>query len=122
MNLKIFSVYQDFLIPLPLTTDGIIHKLVMVFAKAHPTLMSGSVKPGQSRRSRTVNKFTASRLILNHLETLYLDTRNVPKLCTLIAKTHAVPSLRRDKLSAKAPGSLPALMSGNACEIIPPGR
>ena len=103
-------------------TDGIIHKLVMVFAKKHPTLMPGSVKPGQSRRSHIVNKFTAPRLILNHLATLYLDTHNVPKLCTLIAKTHAVPSLRLDTFSAKVPGLLPALTSGNACEIIPPGR
>ena len=37
-------------------------------------------------------------------------------------KNHAVPSLRRDTLSAKVPGSLPALSSDNTCEIIPPGR
>jgi len=34
--------------------------------------------------------------------------------CTLTGKNCAVPSLRRDTLSAKVPGSLPALTSGNA--------
>jgi hypothetical protein len=34
--------------------------------------------------------------------------------CTLTGKNCAVPSLRRDTLSAKVPGSVPALTSGNA--------
>jgi len=34
--------------------------------------------------------------------------------CTLTGKNCAVPSLRRDKISAKVPGLLPALTSGNA--------
>jgi len=34
--------------------------------------------------------------------------------CTLTGKNCAVPSLRRDLISAKVPGLLPALTSGNA--------
>ena len=37
--------------------------------------------------------------------------------CTLTGKNCAVPSLRRDTLSAKVPGLLPALTSGNAYSL-----
>jgi hypothetical protein len=35
------------------------------------------------------------------------------QLCTLTAKTHAIPSLHRDSFAAKVPGLCPVLASGN---------
>ena len=49
-------------------TDGIIHKLVMVFAKHPPALKSGQATDRNIRNSFTVNKFTIKRLTLNHLQ------------------------------------------------------
>jgi hypothetical protein len=36
------------------------------------------------------------------------------KICTMTAKTRAIPSLHHDHFSAKAPGQWPVLTSGNA--------
>ena len=53
---------------------------------------------------------------------LHREPANTQQVLYLDCKNHAVPSLRRDLISAKVPGSVPALTSGNTCEIIPPGR
>ena len=47
---------------------------------------------------------TATRVLLN-------------KICTMTAKTRAIPSLHRDYFSAKEPGLCPVLSSGNTTSL-----
>ena len=76
-------------------TDGRINKLVMVFAQKHPAHnCNNKSKTGYRLRDR-----------------LYPDSKN-----------HAVPSLHRDSFPACRDRFVAVLASGNAYEIIPPGR
>ena len=52
--------------------------------------------------------------IIVHLKTLYRDPANIHQTLYPDGKNCAVPSLHRDKISAKVPGSVPVLALGNA--------
>jgi hypothetical protein len=52
----------------------------------------------------TYQPCTATRVMLN-------------KICTMMAKTRAIPSLHRDNFSAKVPGLCPVLSSGNTTSL-----
>jgi hypothetical protein len=52
----------------------------------------------------TYQTCTATRVMLN-------------KICTMTAKTRAIPSLHRDNFSAKVPGLCPVLASGNTTSL-----
>ena len=57
----------------------------------------------KTRRAFTVNKITIPRLILNHLLTLHREPASSQQNLYPDRKNHAVPSLRRDSLSARQP-------------------
>ena len=52
--------------------------------------------------------------IIVHLLTLYREPANIHQTLYPDRKNYAIPSLRRDTFSAKAPGFKSALASGNA--------
>jgi hypothetical protein len=58
----------------------------------------------RDRFSATYQPCTATRIMLN-------------KICTLTAKTRAIPSLHRDNFLAKVPGPCPVLSSGNTTSL-----
>ena len=94
----------------------------MVFAKHLLPAPDLKITGDKTRRSTTVNKITIPGLILDHLLTSYRDPASSQQTLYPDCKNHAVPSLCRDYFSAKVPGFESALASGNAYEIIPPGR
>jgi hypothetical protein len=48
---------------------------------------------------------------------LYRDRAARNKICTMTAKTRAIPSLHRDSFLAKVPGLCPVLASGNGYSL-----
>ena len=96
-------VYLDFLTALTNNTDGIIHKLVMVFAKSHPTLTGFKITGDKTRRASAVNKITIPGLITSHLVKMYREPASIHQTLYLDCKNHAVPSSHLDTILAKVP-------------------
>jgi hypothetical protein len=79
------NLHPDFKNGTIVNTDGIINKLVMVFAFA-PAFKSGHYTRTNPYRTITVNKITIPGLTLNRLGNLYHDTRIVHKALYLDGK------------------------------------
>ena len=92
-----------FLTALTNNTDGIIHKLVMVFAKSHPTLTRFKITGDKTRRASAVNKITIPGLITSHLVKMYREPASIHQTLYLDCKNHAVPSSHLDTILAKVP-------------------
>ena len=80
-----------FLTALTNNTDGIIHKLVMVFAKSHPTLTGFKITGDKTRRAIAVNKITIPGLITSHLVKMYREPASIHQTLYLDCKNHTVP-------------------------------
>jgi len=107
--------------------SAIIHKLVMVFAGCLLPSRNLKITGDKTQRANTVNKITIPGLITCHLENLYREPASINHTLYLVpiaigSKNHAVPSSHLDTILAKVPRPYLVLSSGNAYEIIPPGR
>ena len=106
-------------------TVGIIHKLVMLFALTFRHLQSFSHR--DFTRIAPVNfiKLFTRGLVYRPQIALYRDARSVLLLFSMGAKSTPYPPCTVTVSWPRwrgVPGQIPVLSSGNAYEIIPPGR